>query len=69
MKLYIAYAYGNNDMPYILGIGTDFENAEKIIHENYSGELIELEKGSFKKPDSSETDFYIQEVKANTLLH
>ena len=75
MNLFLAYMYGDFDVPTVIGVGTDFEQAEKIIKKDFkkyneTGELIEIKKGNFRKPDSdiSETDFFIREIHANTLI-
>jgi hypothetical protein len=75
MKLYLAYMY-NDTTPVVVGIGTDFEAAVKLIKRDYkkyniTGELlIEIKEGEFRKPNSdiSETDYFVREVSTNTLI-
>jgi hypothetical protein len=73
-EVYLVQMYGNFDMPFIIGVATDMDEAKKIMKkysERWGGpakKIIAINEFEFKYPDSSDVDFTIRKVKVNKLI-
>lgn len=70
-KILLIYAWGD-DNPNVIGIATDKERAIRLLTKKADKKVIEISTDKFRKSDStadpSEYDYWIEEVKVNTLI-
>jgi len=75
-KLFGVFGYGDFGTPYLIGLGTDHDEAMKILKKEvkrWNYKLVEDEKDGFRNatdhsPESNEIDYRIRKLKVNTLL-
>lgn len=72
-----VFGYGNFDNPYLIGIGTDRDEAIKILKKDCKKcdrkvRLIYMGKERFRKStttiESNESDYLLKKIKLNTLI-
>lgn len=70
-KILLIYAWGD-DSPIVVGTATDKERAIRLLTKKADKKVIEISTDKFRKSDStadqSEYDYWIEEVKVNTLI-
>jgi len=70
MDLFLVQKYGDFDIVVTIGVATEYDIAKRLIKKefekyNQTGTLIEFPDGTFKKPNSEDSEYFIQKVKAN----